>query len=96
MDLLKEYGIKEDSRFKAAAKEAKTIFIFWIIMMVWTFGWAFWGNAQDPATYSYILGFPTWYFWSCLGAGFVFPGIGILIALKLKDCPLDPYGKFEE
>ena len=94
MDLLKEYGIKEDPRFKKAGKEARLIFLFWIVETIWNFGFALWGNSQAEAAYKVTLGFPTWYFLCVIGIGLIFPIIGIIFTKKLQDCPLDPYGKF--
>lgn len=93
MDILREYGIKEDPRFKVAGKEALKIVLFWVCLTAWTYGWGIYGASVDPSSYTFILGFPTWYFWSCLGAGAVFPLIGIFLASRIQDCSLEPYEK---
>lgn len=97
MNLLKEYGIKEDSRFKTAFREAKILALLWLVNSVWIHAWAIWGNSQDPSSYSYILGFPTWYFWAFLGIEIAVPVFGMWFGgKKIKDCSLDPYGKFDD
>ncbi len=93
MDLLKEYGIKEDPRFHRAGREAISIVLLWLANTIWTYAWGLYGAARSAAEYTFILGFPAWYFWGALGAGFVIPAIGILIATRIHDCSLDPYGK---
>lgn len=91
MDLLKEYGIEPDPRFKIAGKESVIIVVYWVLYAAWTYLFAYLGTLTPPEEYSFILGFPSWYFWACLGAGFVFPIIGIFIATRIDDCPLSPW-----
>ena len=91
MDLLREYGIEPDPRFKIAGKESALIVIYWVLYSVWAYLFAYLGTLTPPEEYTFILGFPTWYFWACLGAGFIFPVIGIAIAMHLQDCRLDPW-----
>lgn len=88
MSLLKEYSVKEDPRFKQTRKEALRILVLVIIETIWVFGFAYWGTKTDPSEYSYILGFPAWYFWAFLGAGVLVPIVSIILGLLIKDCEL--------
>lgn len=94
MNLLKEYGIKEDPRFVQARKESKRILYFVIFEFIWVYIFGYIGTKTDPNEYSYILGFPSWFFWAFAGAGIIFPIIAIILALKTQDCSLtDEYSK---
>ncbi|MFA1820166.1 DUF997 family protein [Virgibacillus oceani] len=88
MSLLKEYGIKEDPRFKQARKESLRIMYLVIFEFIWVFTFAYIGTLSNPNNYSYILGFPIWFFWAFVGAGIVFPLIAIVLSMKTKDCSL--------
>lgn len=88
MSLLKEYGIKEDSRFIQARKESLRIMYLVIFEFIWVYTFGFIGTKTDPSNYSYILGFPTWFFWAFAGAGVLFPILAIILSLKTSDCSL--------
>jgi len=88
MNLLKEYGIKEDSRFKQARKEIRRIIYLIVFEFIWVYTFGYIGTRTDPGNYSYVLGFPMWFFWAFAGAGVIFPIIAIILALKTKDCSL--------
>lgn len=88
MNLLEEYGIEEDPRFKQAKIEAIRILFFIIAETIWVFVCAYVGTKGTPEDYSYILGMPLWYFWAFLGAGIIFPLIAILLGIFTKDCEL--------
>lgn len=89
---MKEYGIKEDPRFKQARKEAKRIFYLVIIETVWVFSFAYWGTTMDASQYTFIWGIPAWYFWAFLGAGIIFPIAALVLGLLIKDCDLTDEG----
>src|SRR5690625_2194349 len=88
VSLLKEYGIKEDSRFKRARKEALRIVFLVVVQTIWVFGFAYWGTKTDPEEYTFTLGMPTWYFWAFLGAGVITPVIALILGLMTEDCEL--------
>jgi uncharacterized membrane protein YhdT len=88
MNLLEEYGIKEDPRFKQARKETYTILWFVLIETVWVFSFAIWGDVSDPKNYKYVMGVPEWFFWSFLGAGIIFPLIALFLGSRIEDCEL--------
>ncbi|MCD4837568.1 YhdT family protein [Neobacillus sedimentimangrovi] len=71
----------KDKRFKYAHREAKIGVILVIINFAIWYGFAYGLGGQDPTTYTYILGFPAWFFYSCI-AGTVF--MIVLIAVVMK------------
>ena len=54
-------------------------------------------SSYDPAEYEYIMGFPEWFFYSCI-AGYV--GISLIlwgaVRLFFKDLPLDDADESED
>ena len=88
VSLLKEYGIKEDPRFKQSRKESLRIMCLVIFEFIWVYSFGYLGIKVNPNDYSYILGFPMWFFWAFLGAGVIFPIIAIILSIKIKDCSL--------
>lgn len=89
MSLLKEYGIKEDLRFKQSRREIKRIMYLIAFEFIWVYSFGYFGTKIEPNNYTYILGFPTWFFWAFLGAGILAPSIAIILALKTEDCSLE-------
>jgi uncharacterized membrane protein YhdT len=71
----------EDKRFKIAHREAIIGIILVLINFAIWYGFAYGLGEQDPTTYTYILGFPAWFFYSCI-AGTIF--MIVLIAVVMK------------
>ena len=88
MSLLKEYGIKEDPRFKQGRKELRRIIAFVVFEAIYVFIFLKMGTAQNAEEYSYILGMPVWFVWLLFGVSFLFPLIAIIIASKIEECSL--------
>ncbi|WP_043931004.1 YhdT family protein [Bacillus sp. EB01] len=80
----------EDKRFKVAHREAIIGVILVIINFIIWYGFAYGLGNQDPATYTYILGFPAWFFYSCI-AGTIFMIVLIAIVMKFffTEVPLE-------
>ncbi|WP_445683578.1 YhdT family protein [Solibacillus sp. FSL R7-0668] len=80
----------QDKRFKIAHKEALIGVGLVILNFAIWYGFAYGLGSGNPAEYRYILGFPEWFFYSCI-AGTIFMVICIWLAMKLffKDIPLD-------
>ena len=95
MNLIKEYGLKEDKRMAQATKELIIFLISFVILSIWVWYWGFVGANQDPLTYTYILGFPKWLFMAAVGTVVVYPICLVVQALLIKDCPLTADGKEE-
>ena len=96
MDILKEYGIKKDPRFHSIGKEAVAVMVYWVLYGVWAFAFGYLGTLTPPEEYTYIMGFPTWYFWAFLGTAILFPIIGVILSLKMKDISLEAHLTEEE
>ena len=95
MDLIKEYGLEEDPRFKDTKKESIRYVISFIVLSIWVWIWAYIVAKQDPATYKWILGFPEWFFWAALAVEIIYPIWIIIQAIQIKDCNLSANGKEE-
>lgn len=96
MNLIKEYGLKEDKRMKQANKELIRFLISFVILSIWVWCWGIWGVNQDPSEYTYILNIPEWLFMVMLGTVVIYPIWLIVQAVRIKDCPLTADGKEEE
>ena len=91
-----EYGFVEDPRYKQCEKEAWYGIILGVVnLVIWAV--AGYGLGSGPVEeYSYIMGFPAWFFISCI-ANSVFAVVATiyLVTRKMRDMPLDPMTKEE-
>ena len=71
----------EDKRFRIAHREAMIGVLLVLINFAIWYGFAYGLGEQDPRDYAYILGFPAWFFYSCI-AGTIF--MIVLIAVVMK------------
>lgn len=80
----------QDKRFQIANREALIGVVLVIINFAIWFGFAYGLGSGDPTEYQYILGFPAWFFYSCV-AGTIFMIILIWITIKLffKEVPFE-------
>ncbi|WP_445684026.1 YhdT family protein [Ureibacillus sp. FSL W8-0352] len=79
----------KDPRFKVAKREAWIGVGLVVINFLWWFGFAYGLSKGSPTEYTYILGFPAWFFYSCIG-GLIIMSILITFVVKvfLKKSPL--------
>ncbi|MBD8032869.1 YhdT family protein [Solibacillus sp. Sa1YVA6] len=86
----------QDKRFKIAHKEALIGVVLVIINFSIWYGFAYGLGSGNPLQYKYVLGFPAWFFYSCI-AGTVFMIICIWLAMKLffKDISLEEEDKHQ-
>ena len=79
-----------DPRFKIAHKEALIGVALAIFNFIWWFGFAYGLGSRPPEEYTYILGLPDWFFYSCV-VGFVLMSALVIVITKfvLKEVPLD-------
>ena len=77
-------------RFSQANKEALLALALFAGYFVWWYAFAYGLGSGDPAEYSYVLGFPAWFFFSCI-AGFpvLTVAVWLMIRFCFKDMPLD-------
>lgn len=81
---------KEDPRYKQANKEALMAIGLFVLNIIWWFVFAYGLGTGSPQEYSYVLGFPAWFFWSVIGGYVVFSFLTwIMVKYFYKDMPLD-------
>lgn len=68
---------------KQINKEAKITVGLYVFFFIWWFVFAYGIGLKDVSEYSYILGFPAWFFYSCI-LGYVM--ISVLLAIVVKKC----------
>jgi uncharacterized membrane protein YhdT len=71
----KELSNKNDNRFRIANREAKIGCTLAIFNILWWYGFAYGFGSKNPEEYVFILGFPAWFFWSCI--------IGVIVMIAL-------------
>ncbi|WP_342600165.1 YhdT family protein [Psychrobacillus sp. FSL H8-0483] len=82
-----------DHRFKIAHREALIGVGLAILHFVWWFGFAYGLGSRPVEEYTYILGFPDWFFYSCV-IGFILVSVTVIILAKfvLKDVSFEEEG----
>lgn len=84
----------EDPRYKQCNKEALMGLGLGVLNMIWWFVWGYGLGSGPPSEYTYILGFPAWFFMSCIVGAVLFTALAIIMVKKFfKDVPL---GKLSE
>lgn len=79
-----------DSRFKIAHREAVIGIVLAIINFLWWFGFAYGLGSRPVEEYTYILGLPDWFFYSCV-VGFVLMSLLVIVVARffLKEVSFD-------
>ncbi|WP_066314749.1 YhdT family protein [Bacillus sp. FJAT-29814] len=79
-----------DKRFKIAHREALIGVALVIINFIIWYGFAYGLGSAKVEDYTYILGLPAWFFYSCI-AGTLFMIILVILALKFlfKEVPFE-------
>ncbi|MEK4484636.1 YhdT family protein [Psychrobacillus sp. FSL H8-0484] len=82
-----------DHGFKIAHREALIGVGLAIVHFVWWFGFAYGLGSRPVEEYTYILGFPDWFFYSCI-IGFILVSVTVIILAKfvLKDVSFEEEG----
>lgn len=77
---------------RSTRRETIVIVALYILFFAWWYVTAY-GFGDDPSAYDYILGFPEWFFYSCI-AGYVGVSLILWAAVRVffKDLPLDDGG----
>lgn len=84
----------EDPRYKQCNKEAMYGIILGLGNLIWWYAFGYGMGSKPVDEYTYILGFPAWFFMSCIAGAIVFIALTFLMVDKgLKDMPL---GKFTQ
>ena len=80
---------------KQIKKEVFITCALYIFYFLWWFLFAFGLGKKDVKDYTYILGFPDWFFYSCILGFLVFSAsVYLVIKFFFKEIPLDE--DFEE
>lgn len=83
-------GFVEDPRYKQCNKEALMGMGLGILNLIWWFAFGYGLGSKPPEEYTYILGFPAWFFMSCVVGGILFTVLAIIMVTKFyKDMPLE-------
>lgn len=72
---------KDDFRLKIANREALIGVGLVIFNIIWWYAFAYGLGSKNPSEYTYIFGFPAWFFYSCV-LGFIV--MSILVAVIVK------------
>lgn len=82
-----------DPRFKIAHREALIGVGLAILHFAWWYGFAYGLGSKPVEEYTYILGFPDWFFYSCI-VGFLLICVTVMILAKfvLKDVSFEEEG----
>ena len=80
----------KNKRFRQADREALITLGMYAFFFLWWTLFAFALGSGDPELYSYIFGFPSWFFYSCiLGYPIVTLLLWVVLQLTFVDMPLD-------
>ncbi len=87
---MKDRMFSDDPRFKVAKREAWIGVGLVIINFLWWFGFAYGLGSREAEEYKYILGFPDWFFFSCI-LGLVWMSALVIFTVKVffKEVPFD-------
>ncbi|TDL31037.1 DUF997 family protein [Jeotgalibacillus sp. S-D1] len=72
---------KEDPRFKIANREALIGVGLVLFNFIWWFGFAYGMGSKSPEEYTYVLGLPAWFFYSCV-LGLIVMSVLVFIIVK--------------
>lgn len=87
----------DDPRFRIAHREAWIgLGLAGINFLLW-YGFAYGLGSGDPKEYTYVLGFPSWFFYSCI-VGFIIMILLIVFVVRFvfQDVSFDEEEKSEE
>ena len=74
-------GYKEDSRYRQANREALITLAMYVLFFAWWYFTAYGLGSGDPENYSYVLGLPAWFFYSCV-VGYM--GISVVVWVVVR------------
>ncbi|MGM9965859.1 YhdT family protein [Rummeliibacillus sp. TYF005] len=79
-----------DKRYKVAHREALIGIALVVVNFAIWFGFAYGLGSGNPKEYTYVFGFPAWFFYSCI-AGTIFMIVLLMVIIKFffKDVPFE-------
>ncbi|RYG74215.1 DUF997 family protein [Lentibacillus lipolyticus] len=83
-----------DQRYKIANREALIGVGLVMFNFVWWFAFAYGLGGKNPSEYTYVLGLPAWFFYSCV-LGFIVMAILVTVVVKkwFVEVPFDEEGE---
>jgi uncharacterized membrane protein YhdT len=79
-----------EQKFAQANREAFISLVLYAAYFAWWYFFAYVFDSKDPDSYTYVLGFPAWFFYSCvLGYPAITFSLWIVIKLFFREIPLD-------
>jgi uncharacterized membrane protein YhdT len=79
----------EDPRYKQCKREALLGLGLGLLNLIWWFAWGYGLGMKPPAEYTYVLGFPLWFFMSCIVGALLFTVLAVVMVSKFyRDMPL--------
>ncbi|MRS09218.1 YhdT family protein [Bacillus anthracis] len=87
----------DDPRFRIDHREALIGLGLAIINFIIWYGFAYGLGSKNPSEYTYVFGFPAWFFYSCI-VGFIVMVIllSLVVRFIFQDISLDEEEKSEE
>ncbi len=86
----------EDPRYKQCNREALMGAGLGIANLIWWFGWGYGLGSGSPSEYTYIMGFPAWFFMSSIVGAILFTVLAVIMVSKyFKEVPLETINKKE-
>jgi uncharacterized membrane protein YhdT len=88
---------EKDWRYRISDKEAIMGAILAVLNFIWWYAFAYGLGGRPVKEYTYILGFPAWFFYSCVAGFFVFTIlVWVMVKFFYKDLPFEDPEKEEE
>jgi len=82
--------MQHDTRIRQANREALLALALYGMYFVWWYAFGYGMGDEDPGTYSYVFGFPAWFFYSCIvGYPLVTVVLWAVVRLFFRHMPLD-------
>lgn len=79
----------EDPRYKQCNREALMGAGLGLLNLIWWFGWGYGLGSGPPSGYTYIMGFPAWFFMSSIVGAVLFTVLAVfMVNLFFRDLPL--------
>lgn len=82
--------ISTDKRFIQANREAILSIALAVLNFIWWYAFAYGLGSKPVREYDYILGMPSWFFFSCVSGFAVFSFLAwVMVTLFFKEMPLN-------
>jgi len=86
--------IGEDKRYKSAKREALYSIILTLLYFVWWYWFAYGMGSKPLSGYKFVMGLPSWFFWSCVVGFIVFSFASwFLVKFFFQDMSLETDGR---